>query len=484
MKVVILGAGISGHTAVSYLVKNLGCKHEIIVISPSKYYQWIPSNIWVGVGRMTVDQVRFDLTKVYKRWGVIFKQAKAVSIHPEGSSKAKSGFVTIAYTSENQKGTSETVEYDFLVNATGPKLNFAATPGLGPDMHTLSVCTFSHAAHTWEELQKSIQLMQKGKKQRILVGTGHPTATCQGAAFEYALNVAFELKCRNLTHMAEIVWISNEFELGDFGMGGAFISRGGYDISTREFSESIFAENFIRWIKRAGVYKVEQGKVYYETLNGKYDTIDFDFAMLIPAFSGQDLKAFDRNGKDISERMFAPNGFMHVDANYSEKPFDSWTIQDWPEIYRSPLYKNIYAAGIAFAPPHPISKPRKSPNGTAIYATPIRTGMPSGVIGKIVGQNISEIIKYGISEHKHKANMGKMGASCILSAGYSMRKGLGATMTVCPIVPDWERFPEWGRDINMTVGEIGLAGHWIKLLLHYIFMYKAKGRPFWWLIPE
>jgi sulfide:quinone oxidoreductase len=57
-------------------------------------------------------------------------------------------------------------------------------------------------------------------------------------------------------------------------------------------------------------------------------------------------------------------------------------------------------------------------------------------------------------------------------------------MTVSPIVPDWEKYPDWGRNINSTVGEIGLAGHWIKLFLHYMFLHKAKGYPFWWLLPE
>ena len=34
------------------------------------------------------------------------------------------------------------------------------------------------------------------------------------------------------------------------------------------------------------------------------------------------------------------------------------------------------------------------------------------------------------------------------------------------------------------IGEIGLSGHWIKLLLHYMFIYKAKARPGWAFIPE
>lgn len=484
MKVVVLGAGISGHTAAAFLKKKLGKKHDVIVVSPSKYYQWVPSNIWVGVGKMKPDQVRFDLNKVYNRWGIDFRQAKATAIHPEGDANTSLGFVDIEYTSETKRGEKATVEYDYLVNATGPKLNFEATEGLGPGKNTVSVCSYDHAAHAWEELEKTIELMRAGKKQKFLIGTGHPMATCQGAAFEYSLNIAFELKKRKLSHMADITWITNEYEVGDFGMGGAFVKRGGYVTSTKVFTESVFAENNIKWIKRAGVHKIEPGVAHYETLNGENKTAEFDFAMLIPGFSGQPFKAFNKAGEDITSTIFAPNGFMKVDADYTPKSFEEWSIRDWPQTYQNPTYSNMYATGIAFAPPHSISKPMKSASGRAIFPAPPRTGMPSGVIGKIVAENIAEGIKSGKFEHKHTANMGRMGAACIVSAGYSMTKGLGATMTVSPVVPDWEKYPDWGRNINSTVGEIGLAGHWIKLFLHYMFLHKAKGYPFWWLLPE
>ena len=110
--------------------------------------------------------------------------------------------------------------------------------------------------------------------------------------------------------------------------------------------------------------------------------------------------------------------------------------------------------------------------------------MPSGVIGKIVALNIADQILTGRTVFKHKASMGKMGAACVVSAGFSLLKGNAATMTVFPIVPDWQKFPEWGRDLSYTMGEAGLAGHWIKLVLHYMFIHKAKGYPFWWLLPE
>jgi sulfide:quinone oxidoreductase len=49
-RVVVLGAGISGHTAAAFLRKWLGKNDEVVVISPQPNYNWIPSNIWVGVG--------------------------------------------------------------------------------------------------------------------------------------------------------------------------------------------------------------------------------------------------------------------------------------------------------------------------------------------------------------------------------------------------------------------------------------------------
>jgi sulfide:quinone oxidoreductase len=483
-KVVVLGAGISGHTAAAHIRRKLGRMHEVVVVSPSEYYQWIPSNIWVGVGRMTIDQVRFKLGPLYKRWGIDYKQAKAVDIHPEGGEFSDRPYVSIESTSSQNKGEKTDIDYDYLINATGPKLNFEATAGLGPGKFTHSVCSCDHAVETWESLKECFGSMRNGKKLKFLIGTGHPGATCQGAAFEYALNLASEIKAMNLSDKAELIWITNEYEIGDFGMGGAFIKRGGYITPTRTFAESILAEYGIRWIKRAGVTKVEKGVVYYETLDGEQHTQDFDFAMLIPAFSGSGMKAYNKNGIDITSTLFAPNGFMKVDADYSGKPFEEWSIEDWPSVYQNPAYKNIFATGIAFAPPHPISKPMKSPNGTLIAPAPPRTGMPSGVTGKIVALNIVDLVKNGRTDFRHKASMGKMGAACIVSAGFGVLKGQAATMTVFPIVPDWEKYPLWGRDLSYTVGEIGLAGHWIKLLLHYLFLHKAKGYPFWWLLPE
>lgn len=487
-KVVVLGAGVAGHTAASFLKKWLGGKHEVVVVSPNSKWNWIPSNIWVGVGGMTKEDVTFELAPVYNKAGIVYKQAKAVSINPEGSEDMNQPFVTVEYTGQGKVGQTERVTFDYLVNATGPKLNFGATPGLGEGSqlgeHTVSVCTADHAEHAYHELKKCIEKMKKGERQKILVGTGHGMCTCQGAAFEYIFNIEHELNKAGVRHLADIKWISNESFLGDFGMGGLHMKVGGYVVSSRIFTESLFAERGVDYIIGAHVNKVEHGKVNYELLDGSMGEEEFDFAMLIPPFAGQGLKAYSKSGEDITEQMFAPNGFMKVDADYTAKPYNEWKASDWPRTYQSPKYKNIFAAGIAFAPPHIISKPMKSPNGTVINPTPPRTGMPSGIIGKAVAGSIAELITKGANAHIHEASMAEMGAACVASAGKGMFDGQAAAMTVYPVVPDFDKYPGTGRDTDYTFGEIGLAGHWIKHILHYMFIYKAKLNPGWTLIPE
>jgi sulfide:quinone oxidoreductase len=83
-RVVVLGAGVAGHTAAAFARHWLGSAHEVVVVSPRSDYNWIPSNIWVGVGLLKPAKVVFPLAPVYARAGIGFVQARAVELHPEG----------------------------------------------------------------------------------------------------------------------------------------------------------------------------------------------------------------------------------------------------------------------------------------------------------------------------------------------------------------------------------------------------------------
>jgi sulfide:quinone oxidoreductase len=293
----------------------------------------------------------------------------------------------------------------------------------------------------------------------------------------------FELRARGVRDKADITWLTNEYELGDFGMGGMHFRTGGYIQPSSAFNASLFAERGIDWVARAHTRQVDADRVHYETVDGTVGELPFDFAMLLPPFSGVGLTALDKDGADITPRLFQPNEFMKVDADYTAKPYEQWKAADWPRTYQSPAYRNVFAAGIAFAPPHAISKPYATPSGAAVAPAPPRTGMPSAMIGKTVARSVVDMIR-GSDAPTHTASMAEMGAACVASAGANPFTGTAASMTVFPIIPDYEKYPEYGRDLDRTFGEIGLAGHWIKILLHHLFLYKARLRPGWSLIPE
>lgn len=198
--IVVLGGGVSGHTAALHLSRLLKSQvksgeHTITVVTPNSNWNWIPSNIWVGVGQMAKKDVVFPLAKVYAKKRIGYRQAKAVAIRPEGDAESSRGAVDIVYTGQGKAGRSERLRYDFLINATGPQLRFSMTEGLGPDNgHTVSVCTADHAIEAAEELRKVIDKLRSGTPQTLVVGMGHGTCTCEGAAFEYVFNVDHELR--------------------------------------------------------------------------------------------------------------------------------------------------------------------------------------------------------------------------------------------------------------------------------------------------
>ncbi|NTW04236.1 MAG: NAD(P)/FAD-dependent oxidoreductase, partial [Oscillochloris sp.] len=210
----------------------------------------------------------------------------------------------------------------------------------------------------------------------------------------------------------------------------------------------------------------------------------YDFAMLIPQFTGQPMRYIGHDGSDVSDKVVMPNGLVKVDAIYGlDYPTLRQRPEAWPATYQNPSYPNIFAAGIAFAPPGPISPPHITPKGTAISAAPPRTGMIAGVIGRITALNIVDLVQGRAISHRER--MTEMFAACVASMGDSLWDGEAAAIFMYPVVPDYTRFPgSHGRDPSVTHMEMGTSGAWMKRMVHETFMHKFKGRPGWQIIPE
>jgi sulfide:quinone oxidoreductase len=474
--VVIIGAGFAGHTAALYLGDELGKKHKVTVVNKYDYFGYVPSWVWVGVGTMDADKTTFKLAPVYKKKHVAFVHGAATEVHPDEQ-------YVIA---EPENGSDPVrLDYDYLVIATGPKLDFAATEGLGPHGgYTYSICTLDHATQARDAYLASVEKMEQGENQTLVIGTGHPLATCQGAAFEYITNIHKDLVRRKVRDRAELVWLSNEQAIGDFGVRGVRVKRKGELVTSEDFISALFKEYDITPMVQRGVTKVEPGVIHWEDFEGNLGETEFDYSMLVPKFSGVSLRYIGADGEDVSDKIVNAAGFVLVDGIYG-LPYDELehSPEAWPARYQSRAYPNIFAAGISFAPPGPISKPHVTPNGTAITSAPPRTGMVSGIIGRVVAKNVAQMITKG--RMTHHESMTEMPAACIASMGDSLWDGSAATIIIHPVVPDKTKYPnEDGRDLQVNHMEMGLSGAWMKRVVHHTFLHKLRARPGWKIIPE
>ena len=172
---------------------------------------------------------------------------------------------------------------------------------------------------------------------RFLVGVGHGTCTCEGAAFEYIVNLEFELRNRGVRDQAEITWITNEYELGDFGMGGMHLKRGGYVTPSSIFNASLFAERGIDWITRAHVQKVEPGRVLYETLDGNEARAGLrlrDAAAPVLGRRPEGLRP--RPARTSPSSCSCRTSSCASTPTTHPKPYEDWRASDWPRTYQSP----------------------------------------------------------------------------------------------------------------------------------------------------
>ncbi len=471
-KTVILGAGFSGQYAALILQNALKGKgdHQIQVVNPHPKFTYIPSLIWVGVGQIKPEKAQFDLKPVYDRLGIDFVQGMAREVHPDEN-----------YVVVEADGKQSRLDYDYLINATGPRLNFDATPGLGPDKgYTHSVCTPPHALEAADAYLDLVARLEKGDRAKIVVGTGHGACTCQGAGFEYISLVHNDLKDRGLRDRVELRWVSNEPCPGDFGIDGFEVQMDSVLFTSEDMCCAIFRDYDIKWDVKTHVHQVDEGRIYTENDRGELKEFDYDFAMLIPPFEGQRIQYLDKDGNDLSHTLLNPARFLKVDAAYG-KPYDEIRASAWPKTYQNQTFKNIFGAGIAFAPPGAMSRPGEAPSGAPISPAIPRTGYTSELTGKAAALNVAEMIQG--REPCHMASLAETAGMCIASMKNSWTKGSAAVIGIHPIVRNRDLYPERGRSMGQAAVEMGLAGAWLKKGLHYAFLYKLSGKPMWKHIP-
>lgn len=318
-RIVVLGAGIGGVPMAYEMREVLGKEHEVVVISDSPTFHFVPSNPWVPPKWRKPEDLKIELAPVMKKKGINFIQKAAVKVDAANNKI------------DLDDGTSEA--YDYLVIATGPRLAFDEVPGLGPHGgYTSSVCHVDHAALAADDWDKFMQ-----DPGPIVVGAVQG-ASCFGPAYEYLMILETELRKRKIRDQVPMTFVTSEPYIGHLGLGGVGDTKG--------LLESALRDKTVKWITNAKVDRIEAGMMYVTEVDDdgnekKKHEVPFKHSMMLPAFTGID--ALRNCGV---EGLINPRGFVLVD-----------------KYQRNPTFKNIYSVGVCVALP-PVEK------------TPVPTGTP------------------------------------------------------------------------------------------------------------
>jgi sulfide:quinone oxidoreductase len=402
--VVIVGASTGGLPAAYELKAALDEQHQVSVVSNTSLFHFVPSNPWVAVGWRNRQQISFDLEPPLSAKGIAFYDCGVKTIQAE--------------TNTLILGDDNTLDYDYLIIATGPKLAFDEIQGLGPEGFTESVCTVDHAENAYISWQDFIK-----DPGPIVVGAVQG-ASCFGPAYEFALIMNRVLRKARVRDRVPITFVTAEPYIGHMGLGGVGDSKGLF--------ESEFRKNDIKWITNARVKSVASGKMLVEQVDDKAETakthqLPFKYAMMIPAFKGVDCVAA------LGGDAVNPRGFLKVD-----------------EYQRNPVYPNIFGTGvcIAIAP---------------VEATPLPVGAPkTGYMIESMTKTAVENIKAAI-EVRELTTRASWNAICLADLGHT-----GAAFVAVPQIPPrniaWMKKGRWVQ--------------WTKIAFEKYFLYKMKkGMP-------
>ena len=402
--VAIIGANIGGLPAAyeiqEILQKDTPGDHKVTVVSNTPDFSFVPSNPWIGVGWRKRADTGFSLEGPLQNKGINFINSAVTEIKPDDN--------------QLKLENAETVDYDYLVIATGPALAFHEVEGLGPEGHTQSICTVGHAEKAWEGWQEFTK-----NPGPIVVGAVQG-ASCFGPAYEYAMIMDTDLRKRKLRDRVPMTYVTSEPYIGHLGLGGVGNSKG--------LLESEFRHRHINWITNAKVDRVEEGKMFVHEHNNEGEVIKehelaFNYSMMLPAFLGVDAV------NNVGEDLVNPRGFVKVD-----------------DYQRNPKWNNIYSLGVCIAIP-------------PVEATPVATGTPKTgyMIESMVAataHNISNDIKGNTPE-----TVATWNAFCLADMGDT-----GAAFIAVPQIP-----PR-----NLTWAKKGKWVHWSKVAFEKYFIYNMK----------
>lgn len=346
--IVIVGTNFGGYTGALELKELVGDKHDITVVANTHNFTFFPSFIWYPFGLRDEKDITFDVRPMYEKHGVRFIEASVTHFDPEKN---------LIHTN-----STEPISYDYVLIATGPKVDYDYIPGLRENSY--SIIGLPHADRAREGWQKL--LADPGP---VVIGASQGAA-CFGAAYEFLFNARYQLAKHHLAKKAPLTYVTAEPFLAHFGINGFG--------SAQKMCEWLFKYYHIDSRLNSTIKEVMPDGVLFDS--GEF--LPSKFTMIVPRFLGVDAV---RNTPGLANA----SGFIEVD-----------------EGYQHPKFRNIYAAGVAVA----VAPPGK----TEVACGVPKTGYPTEQMAKTAVKNIVADIE---GKPHEELSFDEMKAYCILDTG-------------------------------------------------------------------
>lgn len=318
--IVVVGAGIGGVPAAYSLKAQLGDSGSVTVVSDKPYFQFVPSNPWVGMGWRSFDEIAFPIRPHLEARDIAFVPFAATRVEAESNRVVLSN--------------GSVVHYDQLLLATGPEPAFDEIEGLGPEHHTHSVTHIEGAFETYHAYQQFIQ-----NPGPIVIGAVQ-NASILGPLYEFAFLVDADLRRRGIRDRAPITVITPEPYPGHLGLGHDGDADGLLEGALRARDISVICNAITDRVDAKQIHITEVDASGKEKIKHQ---LPFAFSVYWPAFRG--VKAL----RDSSPELTNERGFVVVD-----------------EYLRNPRFPDIFAVGVCVA--HP-----------SLDTSPVPIGAPSSV---------------------------------------------------------------------------------------------------------
>jgi sulfide:quinone oxidoreductase len=205
-RIIVLGAGIGGISMAYELRAKVGRGAEIMVVSDSEWFHFVPSNPWVALRWRKPADIKVHLPSTLAKFAIGFDASGARRV--------------LAAENAIELNDGRRLAYDYLVIATGPALAFDEIPGLGPKANSVSICHVDHAAEAAERWERFCE-----DPGPIVIGAVQG-ASCFGPAYEFALMASTDLRRRKIRHRVPITFVTAEPYIGHLGLGGVGDTKG------------------------------------------------------------------------------------------------------------------------------------------------------------------------------------------------------------------------------------------------------------------